>query len=63
MLDGTNGIQYDYDLAGRLEEITDYDGSTLTYGDDDAGRVTSVNDYHSNITSYTYTALNQLGNK
>jgi YD repeat-containing protein len=44
-IDGTNGLRYGYDDAGRLTSITDYDDSTLTYAYDAAGNVTSMTDY------------------
>lgn len=59
-IDNVTGIGYAYDELGRLETITDYDGSTLTYAYDGVGNVTSVNDYHSNVTTYTYTDLHQV---
>ncbi|MBN2312000.1 MAG: RHS repeat-associated core domain-containing protein [Candidatus Hydrogenedentes bacterium] len=56
----TDGLQYAYDVAGRLTQLTDYDASHLDYAYDAAGNVTSMNDYHGNTTLYTYTALNQV---
>src|SRR5690606_34427675 len=58
-IDGTNGIQYEYDALGRLDTVRDYDGSELTYTYDDVGNIASMTDYHNNTINYTYTARDQ----
>jgi RHS repeat-associated protein len=59
-IDGTNGIRYTYDDAGRLSTITDYDDTVLSYAYDAAGNITSMNDYHGTVTNYTYTDTGQV---
>jgi RHS repeat-associated protein len=61
---GGSGNEYFYDELGRVTSVADYDdvsgSSTVDYEFDYAGRVTQVTDLHDNVTSYSYTNLNQL---
>ncbi len=52
---GGTGIQYAYNLAGRITQVKDHDGSSLDYTYDAGGNLLTMNDYHSNSTYYTYT--------
>ena len=55
-----DSLQYAYDDANRLTQLTEYDDSTLDLTYDDAGNVITMDDYHSNDIIYTYTDRNQV---
>jgi len=56
---------YNYDVAGRLVSLTNFNGTVTTYGYDDADRLTSLDNKKSNnsiIASYQF-ALDGNGNR
>ncbi len=60
LTDWTGDLQYQYDNAGRVITLRDYNNRTLAYAYDAANRITSMVDWHGHTPSYTYTAVGQV---
>ena len=53
-LTDTDGIEEQFDSAGRLQTVTDRDGNTTTYTYNVAGELASITEPSGHVTTYTY---------